>query len=285
MGGREDFDRALKAIMAAKRDELGGPPTPEELLAYRDGSLEPAARRSVEERLAVYPEAAHALAALAAFPDLEADPEVPEPSKEEMDDRWRAFRQRLETLPEVGPRPPAPSPEHASPGRGGAEIRAWEAREPPAPARTRHLPVLPMAAAAILALAVGFFAGRASRPASSGSAVNVTVAELTPLEEGGTRSASEVEITDTSEGVLLVLGLSDERAFPDYRAEILRSEGDPVWARDGLGPSGLGTFQLSFDREVLPPGMYQVRLFGREGERETLLATYELRLVEDAEGD
>src|SRR5215210_7589539 len=93
MGGREDLDSALKAIMAARRDELGGPPTPEELLAWRDGLLDPAARQSVEERLAIYPDAAQALADLAAFPDLEGTPEL---SEEELDVRWQAFSQRLE---------------------------------------------------------------------------------------------------------------------------------------------------------------------------------------------
>ncbi len=287
MGGREDFDSARQAIMAAKRDELGGPPTPEELLAYRDGLLDPAVRQSVEERLAIYPEAARALAALAAFPDLEAEPETPEPSKEEMDVRWRAFRQRLETLPKADPRPPAPSPERASPGRGGTEIRARERREPlreQLPAGRFRRPALPFAAAALLALAVGFFAGRASRPPAPAGALNVTVAEL-EAPDGGTRSVSQVEVPDVSEELLLVLGAPAGRTFPDYGAEILRSEGAPLWSRQGLRPTELGTFHLSFLRDFLPPGSYEVRLFGREGGSETLLATYELRLVEDAESD
>src|SRR5436309_13901561 len=85
--------------MARKRDELGGPPSPEELLAYRDGRLEPAERQRMEARIAVHPEAARALADLAAFPDVEPASGTPELSDEEIGARWQAFRQRLPELP------------------------------------------------------------------------------------------------------------------------------------------------------------------------------------------
>src|SRR5690349_19328485 len=112
MGGREDLDRAVKTIMASKREELGGAPTPEELIAYHDGLLDPAARQSVEERLAVHPDAARALADLAAFPDLEGAPELPD---EEMDARWEAFRQRSERAPESLRKPAARPPSRRLP--------------------------------------------------------------------------------------------------------------------------------------------------------------------------
>ncbi len=80
VGGQEDLDKSLKAIMAVKRDELGEPPTPEELLAYRDGRIDPAERRRMEARIAVYPDAARALADLAAFPAVEPAPGTPEAS-------------------------------------------------------------------------------------------------------------------------------------------------------------------------------------------------------------
>ncbi|MFP5287044.1 MAG: hypothetical protein ACLGI9_14985, partial [Thermoanaerobaculia bacterium] len=107
--------------MAAKREELGGPPTPEELLAYRDGRLDPAARQSVEARLALHPDAARALADLAAFPEVEPAPGTAELSDEEVEARWMALREKLGEV-EKSPHPPAPfpgPPEHALPGRGG----------------------------------------------------------------------------------------------------------------------------------------------------------------------
>lgn len=259
MGGREELDGALKAIMAAKREELGGPPTPEELLAWRDGLLDPAARRSVEERLAVYPDAAQALADLAAFPDLEGAPELPE---EEMDVRWESFRQRLEEVPE----PLAPVP---------------LSRPVPPLRRVSRSSLFQLAAAAVVALAIGFFAGRGSRPDLPGTAVNVAIAELAPVEEGGDRSVSEVEVPDASEEVVLVLGLLDAREFADYGAEVLTPDGARLWSGEGLRPSPLGTFHLAFRRDALPPGTYRIHLYGREGGRKTPLATYDLRLVRD----
>jgi hypothetical protein len=261
--GRDDFDRALEAIMAARREELGGPPTPEELLAYRDDRLDPAARQSVEARLAAYPDAARALADLAAFPEVEAAPGIPELLDEDIEVRWQALRQRLGELPA----PAVPASRTVSDAVPGP----------------RRLPTSWMALAALLLLAVGgtvgYLAGRASRPPRAGPAVNAVIAELAPVEEGGTRSLSLVEVPDTSEEVVLVLGLPEGRELPRYGVEIEESKGARVGRRDGLRPTPLGTVLLSFPRGALPPGVYRIRLFGAGAER-TSLAVYELRLVE-----
>src|SRR3954468_21816061 len=95
--------------MAAQRNELGEPPSPEELLAYRDGRLDPEARQRIEDKIAIYPEAARALADLAAFPDVEAAPGTPELSDEEIGPRWQTFRLKLPELPPVPAAQPAPS--------------------------------------------------------------------------------------------------------------------------------------------------------------------------------
>src|SRR5687768_14750066 len=110
--------------MARKREELGEPPTPEELLAYRDGRLDPAARERLEGKIAVHPDAARALADLAAFPDIEPGPGTPDLSDEAIDAGWDAFRQRLEKLPR-----PEPAPVRRSlPGRStGRPTWSWVA--------------------------------------------------------------------------------------------------------------------------------------------------------------
>ena len=259
MGGQEDFAKALKAIMAAKRKELGEPPTPEELLAYRDGRLDPGERERMEARIAVHPDAARALADLAAFPAIEPAPGTPELTDGDLDARWKAFRQRVAELP--------PAPTHLS-------HRAPTAR--------RQLFAPRLAAAAGLVLAVGwaggFLAGRAShdRP---GSAVNVDIVELPPEKEGADRSpANAVELP--AEELVLILGAPEESGFSDYEAHILDEQGSPVWARTGLHPRPLGTFHLSFQRGVLKPGTYRIHLFGKDGEHRKPLAIYELRLQE-----
>lgn len=269
MSGREELDSALKAIMAAKREELGEPPTPEELLAWRDGGLDPAARRSVEARLAVHPDAARALADLAAFPEVEPAPGTPELSDDDIEARWQSLRKRMEESP--SPLAPSSTGLPTAPTLTGSEGtgRGW---------RWPHT-FFQLAAVALVALGIGFVGGRGSRPELPVVAVNAAIAELTPAEEGGTRSVADIEVPDAAEAVVLVLGLADVRELPDYEAEILDAEGDRVWSRGGLRPTRLGTFHLAFRRNALPPGTYQIHLFGREAERRMLLATYDLRLA------
>jgi hypothetical protein len=95
----EVIDRLrLDDMLPTRQEELGGPLSPEEVLAFRDGRLSPERRRSIEARLVVDPEAAQALADLLAFPDVEPAPGTPEASDEEIEAGWKAFLRRLEEL-------------------------------------------------------------------------------------------------------------------------------------------------------------------------------------------
>ncbi|HEX7185468.1 MAG TPA: hypothetical protein VF756_26835 [Thermoanaerobaculia bacterium] len=267
MSGQDDFRTSLKAIMAAKREELGEPPTPEELLAYRDGRLDLVERQRMEARIAVHPDAARALADLAAFPNVEPAPGTPELTDEEIGARWQSFRRRLPELPKPEPVKEEESPAPATVVPIGAHRRPFG---------------LPLAAAATVALtaglAGGFLIGRASHDVSE-SYVNVHIAELTPVTEEGERSApAPVEMPERSEELMLILAAEEGEAFPDYEAEIVDPNGVPVWTRMGLRPTSLGNFHLSFRRGALESGMYRIHLYGRDGERRTRVATYELRL-------
>lgn len=269
MGGPEDFVKSLEAIMAAKRNELGEPPSPEELLAYRDGRLDPAARQQIEDKIAVYPEAARVLADLAAFPDVEAASGTPELSEEEIGARWQTFRLKL---PE---RPPAPEaqPAPATPVISIEPRRGWR----------RPLFGMPLAAAALLGLVVGgiagFLGGLGSRESLT-SAINVRITELAPVGEGTTRSAPKtVEMPVGPEELVLVLGVPAQKDFPSYEAEIVSSRGARIWRREGLRPTEMGTILVSFRQGALEPGMLRLRLLGRDGKSRTLIAAYDLHLV------
>jgi anti-sigma factor RsiW len=265
VGGREDLERALKAIVAAKREELGEPPAPEELLAYRDGELDVAARQALEARIALHPEVARTLADLAAFPDVEPAPGTWEPSEEDVAAAWQALRRRLG------------QPAASEPIRRPEAVEAPRATSP----RIRTFSPLRLATAASILLALGWVAGfLTARAPRSDSAVNVAIVELEPVAEGARSSPQAVELPARSEELVLVLGLADEGEFPDYEAEILDAAGARLWARQGLRPTSLDTFHLAFRRGALPPGTYRAHLYGRHGERRTLLATYSLRFVE-----
>src|SRR5215210_2919199 len=266
VSGRDDFIAAREAIMARKREELGEPPTPEDLLAYRDGRLDPAARELLEAKIAVYPEAARALADLAAFPDIAPGPGTPELSDQEMDASWEAFRQRLEKLPRPAPaRPAFPVP---SPMRRPAP---WQG-----------------AAAAVLFLSIGLGIGYllgAGRPPAPDAAVrpslNTTIAQLEPLDEDRLRAAAApFELPDESDELLLILVLPGTQDYPGYAAEIFNREGTKLWAGDGLRPTAEGTVRMSFDRSAFPPGSYRIHLFGQDGKgQQKAVGKYELRVA------
>lgn len=266
MSGRDDFAGALEAIMARKREELGGAPTPEELLAYREGRLDAAARESVEARMALYPEAARALADLAAFPDVEAGPETPELSEADIEARWQSFRPQLKDLPRSVPvvAPLAETPRRSPP--------SW------------RRPAMAEAAALLLAAGalLGFFAGRWSRTAPEPAlrpALNPTIVELAPEGDDGARAAPvPAEMLPGSEELVLVLALPATPAFSNYAAEIVDAEGRSLWSGEGLHPTPLGTVQLSFPRATLGPGSYRIELSGLEAGRREGVGRYEVRV-------
>jgi anti-sigma factor RsiW len=278
VGGQEDFVASLEAIMAVRREALREPPTPEELLAYRDGRLDEAERRALEARIDAFPEAARALTDLAAFPDVEPAPGAPVVTEEEVGRRWHEFRRRLEAA--------SRSP--------GARRRRGGAPTPPAPAAMRRrafrwLPTRSLAAAAgaalVAGLAAGFVTGRLLRDARPEPRVNVAIVELVPVGEGRVRSAGPetVEVAAESEAVVLVLGLAEppeEGQFSDFRAEMLDARGARVWSRRGLRPTALGDFHVALRREGLEPGVYRIHLDGLAEGKASRLATFELRLRE-----
>ena len=272
--------------MAARLEELGGPPTPEELLAYRDGRLSPEERERMEARIAADPDAARALIDLEAFPDIEPAPGVPELSDEDLAAGWQAFRQRLPDR--AAPRTETPVVPLASPGPA-TRPAVSRPSSPAGPARRRWAPALRLAAGILFGIVVGWGAGRtgwkdrnvqvASRPA-----INPLVIELSP-DGAGLRSAPEViELPADSEVLVLTLGSDgrEGREFPAYEAEGFDESGRKVWKREGLRPTDVGTFGLTLPRGAMQPGRYRIDLYGRDRGERQLLATYPLRLLEAA---
>ena len=262
MSGRDDLSAAGEAIMARKRKELGDPPTPEELLAYRDGRLDPVARERLESKVAVHPDAARALADLAAFPDVEPGPGVPDLFDKDVDAGWNAFRGRLETLPRPEP----------------ASVRSISAR-------STWSPTL-LAAAAVLLLSVGlggYLAGRASRtaPQPAGPSRNVQIAELQPVTGDVFRAPeAPLELPESSEALVLILALPGTKEFTRYEAEIRDQDGRILWSGGGLNPNPLGNVQMSFPRSAFTPGVYRIDLFGLdEAGKRRKVAGYELRVA------
>jgi len=270
VNGRDDFVTALEAIMASKREELGEPPTPEELLAYRDGLLDAPARDLLEAKLAIYPEAARALADLATFPHIEPGPETPELSDDDITLRWQSFRRRLEELPAPAPLPAPVTVPRSLPWRS--------------PGRLAAAAVLLLVSGLMTGYLTGYRAGRGSTPETAPQpARNVQIAELEPLGEEGFRAPlAPVELPPVSDELLLILTLPSTEQLSGYAAEIHDREGAQRWIVEDLRPTPEGTLRVSFRQGTLAPGDYRIGLFGGDGANRKRLASYALRVLEGA---
>jgi hypothetical protein len=263
VSGDDDLRTALAGIRAAKRRELGEAPTPEELLAYRDGLLDAATRESVEARIAVYPEAARALADLAAFPNVAPAPGTPELSDEEVNARWRAFCPKLDELPRSMPPPSVPANQR------------------------RPIP-WPLQAAAALLLSAGlvtggYLAGKSSQtdPGPSTARRNATIAELEPTGQDGVRASVEpVQMLVGSEELWLILALPGTEQADSYAGEVLDHHGERLWSGEGLRPTPQGTVHLSIPGDRFSTGTYQIHLLDQAGAHRKPVVSYELRLLE-----
>lgn len=243
---------AVEAIMAARRDELGEPPRPDELLAYRDGTLPPAERTLVEEKIAAFPEATAALLDLARFPDVAPAPGVRQVTDEEIAADWQQLRARRER----------------------------ERQAEPAPSRTppRYLQAAALAAALLLGALGGLLLGRgALAPAARPTAGTDLVALAPDGSEAVTRSETATIAAGTPH--LLLLAAGGVEPLPAYSLAIHDASGRVAWSQARVSPTGEGLVTVLLPAGFLPPGSYRLSLSPPEGGEP--LATYTL-VVEPA---
>jgi hypothetical protein len=259
MIGRNDWKSAHAAVVAEARKRLGPPPTEAELDAYMHGGLPAAETERIEELLAIYPE--FATAASAPFPAT-----VPQPgdedylAPEELEADWISLREKLRREPGTGTGP------------------------------RRILPFRRVAEAATAAAAVGFVVlffyvqSRAGRQAAE-PRINVRVAPPVVLEPGESRGNgvgdSALTLAAGADEFPLVLPLTGQTAYPDYRLELVEVRGAAertLWSRDGLRRFENDTLAISIPRTFLAPGVYRLVVFGVQGKAPTRLATFLIRI-------
>ncbi len=247
------FETDFHELVGEARRQAAEPaPTPDELIAYMDGELSPGEEERLQNRLVLDSEAMHAVLDLADPTRLDAaegaDPPVP---------TWESIRARLE------------APEES-------------AAVPRLPARSVGVhPAYRWAVAALVLLVVGLGARvgqlrRIGPPAAP--RINVFHWELLPIDASSPRDAGAEHVVTPAPGtpLVLVLHLGDRGAFPDYSLEIRGGDGHRHWRSSGLVPSPIGTFNVELPAGFLPPGSYELRLYGGESDAGNLLATYRL---------
>jgi hypothetical protein len=271
----------VRPLQAEARERLAAPPSPEEILAYHEGRLDPAARLAVEEGIAAFPESGRLLRDLARFPEVEPDAGVAVPSDDEIDARWRQFQaaRRRPAGSAAGGRA-AVAPAEDPPAPRLAPITPLPIRREPsridAPRRRRWPVALALAATLLLGLGLGYLlAPRETRPAGR---VNLALAALAPQSEMTSRGAeaTDLEVPAAADGVLLSIGYGGS-ARPLYTLSVHDPRGRRILHRGDLAPDDSGTFLVELPRELLTPGRYRLELTA-SGEAEPL-AVYDLDLI------
>ncbi|MBI4469452.1 MAG: zf-HC2 domain-containing protein [Acidobacteria bacterium] len=110
---------------------------------------------------------------------------------------------------------------------------------------------------------------------------NVVVAELTPRGfERGDEGHTNIEVPAVSKVITLILPLRGSTSFKDHEVEILDERGQLIWRGQGLrkSPDLLDNFSIVLPRQKLPAGRYRIRLFGRDARRRQPLEDYFVRI-------
>ncbi len=242
-----DWKATLDEILAERRQELGEPPSTDDLIALREGELSDAERTALLEHASVDPEVARELFGVLRFPESSAD-EARESDEDGVGERWQALRERLRTE---------------------GDLPVDDA------AVSRRVAWLPLAAMFLLGIGASLFIGRlrdASDPGAPIAAprINLSIVELLPVgaDSSAPRGAAElVTVAADAGGLVLALAVPDLAPSPErgpYRLELTRGDGT-VSTVEGLTPGVGGVFLLDLPREDLTDGLHQLRLLAPEG--------------------
>lgn len=243
---------------AADGEAAAGDLEPEEMLAFLEGRLEPAAAARLERRLVADPEAARSLLDLADFAAAEASA-GDTPREIATHAGWRDFQERL--------------------------------GKPAAPARRTPPFLIALAAGlfvAVVALAGWVWTLSGAGPAGlAGPAGPAVLGNLASLELGAGLRSDDLATAAVAPGAPVRLVVAPLERCPEYTAEIRREgSGGAAWSHteSGLVRDRLGLVTLLLSAG---PGNYELTLTGCEPPR--ALESHRFRIVPPgatgAEGD
>lgn len=281
MSDQDDLHRIWKAAMADRRRHLSAPPTPEEIIAYRDELLDVETGAEVEAKLAAFPEAGRSLIDLSLFPENRPAPDRSELTDERVEASWQRFRERVKkrksSAAEKDPEKTSNSVERL------AATRITLERRPSALRRNRDR--LLLAAGLLFALGAGWTAGLVSfetfRAKSGPKTTPQVVASVTQLfppdhrrERGG-----ETTIREPTAGLaVLMLTLPGEAQGHSMAAILRNGSGESVWSAESLEPTPEGIVHLGIPPGFLAPDRYRLAILDRDGDE---VVVYELRWLKE----
>jgi hypothetical protein len=273
---KKDLQNAEDVLAELDRRSHGEPPTAEQMLAYSRGELAPAEEARVRALLVSYPELADTLTV--PFPEDDAQPgELGHLSAAEVEQRWSAMKSRIGAGTAAGAIPPrvddAPTPAAVVTPRQemGRVLRFWRAAA---------------ALAAMLVLVLGGLLLQA-RKESQSLALQLSMprmaGEAQLLYPEGRRGGAEVVPTLTRDGdsYLLLASLREAPQYAEFRVEIVDAGSNPPrvrWSSTTVLRAGLDTFAVVIPHAFLPPGRYEMILYGVSGSRNEKLSSFAMRV-------
>jgi len=236
---KDDWEAVLARLSAEEREEVGLPPTTEEMLAFDEGNLSPEETERVRRLMVAYPELAGALA----HPVPEDDAPLP---AGELDRRWMEFQRTL--------------PRRREPGR---VLVFWKASA---------------ALAAALAIAFGGLLWEARRDLARPHVIGDERLLEPDGQRGGAETALTLTpYSDWYLLTVPIIGVGGYEDYRlDVHAP---GQQNAVWGSGVLSRRSNDAFSIVVPRRFLAaPGTYQVVLYGVRGGGEERLATYSVRV-------
>jgi len=265
----DDLQAAVAELVAETPPEPASHLTADELIAYHTGKLSPAEQARMEDHLVLVPEDASLLLDLAELTAGELGHERPV-SEFEQAAAWRDLRSRVAPRDDA---PPRPGPVIAFP-RKRAGIRA-------APSLSWLHAVAASLLLCVLGLSGWVFTLRQTVTDISRPQLNAPVENLYASASRGEDDVTVMTLGPDDRLFTLVLNPAwrDLTAEPDeYQAEIVRSDGEPVWSGRGLRPNVYGSLSLILSRRLVADGDYRIRLYGAGEPRGEPVAEFALRI-------
>lgn len=254
MTDKKDWQDANRALTAEQRQELGDPPTAEEILAYSRGELSEVEEDRIRDLLVAYPDLAKMYAA--PFPD-----EGDVVSEEQLRAGWNTLQGRLGN-------------------RNGSAARPHEEAQRGRVFLFRYLPVSVAAAFALLFFGLFVQAESRARYHAEQSRIPRVLGDPQELDPDGSRgSRPETMLRKDGEAYLLKPRLINQVRYAHYRIELLDSKGAQLWFNNSAQPDQYDSFQIVIPHEFLrTEERYELRIFGVDGNAKKEVGSYDLRV-------
>lgn len=111
--------------------------------------------------------------------------------------------------------------------------------------------------------------------------LNVHIVDLVPRDSDRGKGASEqqrIQIPRTSNLVTMILNVTGQQSFADYKIEIINQQGKLIYQGHGLKRNAENNFTVALPSRALPAGQYQFKLSGIDKGQPTLIQDYAVQL-------